>query len=641
MNKKTIKDIIIEAIWQSINSEDSKTLFINKQDIVIEKPNIDAHGDYSSNIALQAFTVLKNKDSDGSYTGVRKYPSNISGTDPRVFATNIIKRLKKNRDLLKVIDKDNITVAGPGFINFFIKQDYLIKELQTILSEGEKYGTSDLGNGRLAIVEYSSPNIAKPFTVGHFRSTIIGDAVANLLEATGWKVMRDNHLGDWGTQFGKQIYAIKTWGDEDQIAKSENPVKELVQLYVKFHDEAEKDPSIVEKGREWFKKLEQGDEEARRIWKLCIDWSFKEFDRIYKLLDVDFNDEFEGGRGLGESFFEDKMQVVIDELEKKDLLKEGEGGAKLVFFPDEKYPPAMILKSNGTTLYHTRDLATDLYRAKQYDPDLIVNEVGAEQTLYFKQLFEMEQMLGWFEEGQRVHVAHGLIRFKEGKMSTRKGNVIWLEELISQAIEKAKSLSSNKGKTGLERPLVLHSEFAHGKQQSEEEFSEFQDELAIEVGIGALKWNDLKREPKTEITFDWDEILSMQGNSGPYLQYTYARCQSVLDKADKDISRLNSVISEILKQVQDDKMSLNDEELALLRSYPNYSEVIANASNNYSPNLLCNYLYDLAQKYNTYYNAHKIVGGENEGLGLALTVATGIILKNGLSLLGIKSPEKM
>ncbi len=459
-----------------------------------------------------------------------------------------------------------------------------------------------MGRGRLAIVEYSSPNIAKPFTVGHFRSTIIGDAIANLLEATGWRVLRDNHLGDWGTQFGKQIYAIKTWGDEEKIATSVNPVKELVRLYVKFHEEAEKDPSIVEKGREWFKKLEEGDEEARRIWRLCVNWSFKEFDRIYKLLGVEFSDEFEGGRGLGESFFEDKMQVVIDELEKNKMLKEGEGGAKLVFFPDGKYPPAMILKSNGTTLYHTRDLATDLYRLKRYDPDLIVNEVGAEQTLYFKQLFEMEKMLGWYEEGQRVHVAHGLIRFKEGKMSTRKGNVIWLEELISQAIDRAGDFGSKDAS------------------------------LAQIVGVGALKWNDLKRDPKTEITFDWDEILSMQGNSGPYLQYTYARTQSVLAKSE--VTDYSSGL-----QLQSD--NLNDEEHALLRSYPNYSEVILNASQNYSPNLLCNYLYDLAQKYNSYYNAHKIVGGENEDLGLALTKATGIILKSGLGLLGIETPEKM
>ena len=650
---------------------------------VVDTPQHANQGEYATNVAMVVFSALEGQTFQG-----------LTFKSPRALAEELVQKLSSDKSLSEMVEK--IEIAGPGFINFFLKNTYLIKELQTVLREDQDYGKSTIGKGKLAIVEYSSPNIAKPFTVGHFRSTVIGDAVANLLEATGWNVTRDNHLGDWGTQFGKQIYAIKTWGDEKAIADSKNPVKDLVALYVKFHEEAEKDSSLVDKGREWFKRLEQGDAEARRIWKLCIDWSFKEFDRIYKLLGVSFHGEFENGRGLGESYFEDKMQVVIDDLESKGLLKEGEGGAKLVFFPDEKYPPAMILKSNGTTLYHTRDLATDLYRKRQYDPDLIVNEVGAEQTLYFRQLFEMEKMLGWYGEEDRVHVAHGLIRFKEGKMSTRKGNVIWLEDLIQQAITKAESLSSNKGKTGLERPLVLHPKHASGKPLSKEDFSDFQKQLAVEVGIGALKWNDLKREPKTEITFDWDEVLSMQGNSGPYIQYTYARCQSVLAKAVSSKQSAEGVDSDIIasdseaiseheittstSSPRNDKVELNIEELELLRSYPNYLGVIENAAKNYSPNILCNYLYDLAQKYNSFYSKYKILSDEvkhevrstkyetnsnvqsyndknaselenssldidsdlnKQDFRLALTQATAIILKNGLRLLGIQAPEKM
>jgi len=526
----------------------------------VENPEF---GDYSSNIALK------------------------SGKN----AKEIVDGLIDNKDLLKLVEK--IEVAGPGFINFWLKKDVLVDNLIQIDDQKEKYGMSESNKEKLAIVEYSSANIAKPFTVGHLRSTIIGDSIANLLEFTGWKVLRDNHLGDWGTQFGKQIYAIKTWGKKD----GQYSVKELVDLYVKFHEEAEKDPTLDDQAREWFKKLEDGDTEARRIWKMCIDSSFKEFDKIYDLLGVKFSKEFEGGRGLGESFFEDKMTGIIDELKNKDLLKIGEENARLVFFDHDKYPPAMILKKDGATLYHTRDLATDKYRLDQYKPDLILNEVGSEQTLYFQQLFEMEKMLGWFKPGQRVHVGHGLIRFKEGKMSTRKGNVIWMEDILEQALDKSKELGSDSAAT------------------------------AKAVAVGALKYNDLKRDAKTDIVFDWDEILNMEGNSGPYLQYTVARTNSVLAKAPNYKSQVPN--------------KLEPEEQAILRLLVRFSETIAIAAKTYSPNILCNLLYDLAQKYNTFYNKHKIIGSENEDFRTLLTSGVNQVLKNGLRLLGIGVPERM
>jgi len=533
-------------------------------------------GDYSSNIAMiLAKELMKN---------------------PKIVAKEIKEKIIEYKDA-KILEK--VEVAGPGFINFWLKNDILINNLITIDRDKENYGKTTHPKVKTAIVEYSSANIAKPFTVGHLRSTIIGDAIANLLEFTGWKVLRDNHLGDWGTQFGKQIYAIKTWGKKEKDA--EYTVKELVDLYVKFHEEAEKDPTLEDKGREWFRKLEQGNTEAREIWQKCVDWSFEEFDRIYKILGVKFSSEFENGRGLGESYFEGRIPAIIDELTRKKLLKSGELGAKLVFFENDIYPPAMILKKDGTTLYHTRDLATDKFRLDKYNPDLVINEVGSEQTLYFRQLFEIEKMLNWYKESQRVHVGHGLIRFKEGKMSTRKGNVIWMEDLLTQAVDKAKLLGSEDVNT------------------------------AKKVAMGALKYNDLKRDPNTEIIFDWNEILNMEGNSGPYLQYTYARTRSVLTKSKiKKLTIESKNIGE-----------LAPEEIAVLRKLAQFSEVIVNAAKSYSPNILATYLYELASKFNTFYNKHKIIGGENEEFKLLLTKGTGQVIKNGLNLLGIEAPEKM
>lgn len=567
-----IKDKITKAVQKASG----------EKDVHLEVPELEEHGDYATNVAL---------------VSAKKEKKN-----PLDLAEEIIKKLRGNKNLAKVVSK--IEVAGPGFVNFWLSKEHLLENLKDVQKEKEKYGYGTVEKDQKVIVEYSSPNIAKPFTIGHLRSTIIGDAIANILEATGWKVLRDNHLGDWGTQFGKQIYAIKAWGDEEKIEKSKNPIKDLVELYIKFHEEAEKDPSLEDKAREWFKKLEEGDVEARRLWKACAKWSWVEFDKIYSRLNINFSKEFEGGKGLGEAFFEDKMKPVIKELEEKDLLKEGKEGAKLVFFKDDKYPPAMILKKDGTTLYHTRDLATDRYRKDRFEPDLIINEVGVEQKLYFQQLFEMERMLGWFSEGQRVHVAHGLFRFKGGKMSTRKGNVIWLTDVLEEAVRKAKKLGSNNTK------------------------------MAEIVGIGALKWNDLKRNPASDIVFDWDEVLNMEGNSGPYLQYTVARCNSVLQKAPKAKSQ-NSNKLEIINY------KLEVEEELILRSLARFSEVIIDAGKNYSPNLLANYLFDLAQKYNSFYNKHKIIKSKEISFRLALTFATRQVLKNGLKLLGIGAPERM
>jgi arginyl-tRNA synthetase len=567
---------------------------------LLEKPENEDFGDYSSNVALVAAKILKK--------------------NPLELANELTEQLNKilprpnagGQARLGNIEK--VEAVKPGFINFWVSKNYLFSQLEKILNEKEKFGSKNEDLNKKIIVEYSSPNIAKPFTVGHLRSTIIGDAIANLLAANGWKVYRDNHLGDWGTQFGKQIYAIKTWGDEKKIEQAENPVKELVALYVKFHEEAEKSPELEERAREWFKKLEEGDTEARRLWRKCVDWSLKEFEKIYQELGIEFTEN--EGMGYSESFFEDKIQPVMKELREKKLTKESED-AELVFFPADRFPPLMILKKDGTTLYSTRDLATDKFRLERYGKDIqIINEVGNEQALYFRQLFELEKILGWVKDGQRIHKKHGLYRFKDQKMSTRKGNTIWLEDVLKEAKKRALSLSSEKD-----------------------------IEIAKKVAIGAIKWNDLKRTSEQDIVFDWDEVLNMQGDSGPYLQYAFARTQSVLNKCHPELVSGSSPEgdslrqSEMLKLVQHDK--IGEEEISLLRALNKFPEVIEAAGEKFAPNILCNYLFDLGQKFNLFYQKCKIVGSKEEKLRLELTRAVGQVIKNGLNLLGISAPEKM
>jgi arginyl-tRNA synthetase len=567
-------------------------------------------GDFSTNIAMVA---------------VKKQSEFVN---PRELADKLVVTLKDDSNVNKVFDK--IEVAGPGFINFFLSQNYLQNMLSEIAQKGNDYGRSDTKNEQVVIVEYSSPNIAKPFTIGHLRSTIIGDAIANLLEAQGYIVKRDNHLGDWGSQFGKQIYAIKTWGNIEDIEKSENPVKDLVALYIKFHEEAERDPSIEDKAREWFKKLEEGDKEARELWERCISWSMKEFGRIYSILGVEFTEN--SGLGYGESFFEDKMQPVLEELRSKNLLVKSEG-AELVFFPDNKYPPLMLLKKDGTTLYATRDLATDQFRLEMYPEVKIINEVGIEQELYFKQLFELEKLLGWVVKGQRIHIKHGHYRFKEGKMSTRKGNVIWLEDVLEEARKRAFALSNQTHELDSDSITTTSNKQSIAAASHNPGFAE-KSNNAEKIAIGAIKWNDLKRDSKQDVTFDWDEILNMQGNSGPYLQYTYVRTQSVLSKSNYELGNMDTGVT-----TKD--WELETEEYELLRFLAQFKYVVLQAAEDFAPNLLCNYLFELSQRFNLFYQKHKIIGSENEIFRLELTNTTGQVIRNGLHILGIETVEKM
>ncbi len=576
--------------------------------ISFEHPADSKHGDWSTNIALTIFKQQKNFSS------------------PRALADSITKELRNA--LPNFVSK--VEVAGPGFINFYLSEHYLMSEMMVLLENSAQLKDQQ-NTGKKAIVEFSSPNIAKPFTIGHLRSSIIGWSLANLLEETGYEVFRDNHLGDWGTQFGKQIYALKHLGEGslekniEKLSKSDNPVKDLVALYVEFHKVAEEKPEMEDEARAIFKKLEDGDEEMRQLWQKCIDWSFVEFNRIYDLLNISFTEN--NGRGYGESYFEDKMDVVVSELESKAKNTKGisyvtgDNGAKLVNFSEEsKLPPLMILKSDGATLYATRDLATDKWRLSKYGSDiLIINEVGAEQSLYFQQIFALEKALGWVKDGQRVHVGHGMYRFKEGKMSTRKGNVIWLEDVLKEAKSKAASLASDK------------------KVLSEEEIEK--------VAFGALKWSDLKRSARLDVAFDWDEIMTMQGNSGPYLQYTYVRCQSILNKAQNlDIAKYSDLLINLKSYSQNTQRDdLTIAEIDLLRNLSNYFEVVEKSAREYAPHHLATYLFGLAQTFNQFYGNTQVLGGgeEVEKFRLALVATTSLVLKRGLHLLGIEVVEKM
>lgn len=557
------------------------SLDIQNEAVTLTHPTDLSHGDYSTNIALQLANKLK--------------------TPPMELAQKIVKAIPKNELI------DRVEVLKPGFINIHLSLVRLNVQSNQFSQKDFSLSSFFPKKSKVVIVEYSSPNIAKPFTIGHLRSTIIGDAVANMLEAVGYDVKRDNHVGDWGTQFGKLIYAIQEWGSLKEIETSPRPVKILVDLYVKFHDEAEKDPELEDRAREKFKLLEAGDKESRTLWNKCIEWSWKEFDFIYKKLGISFTEN--SGRGFGESHFEKELKSVVDELKNKKLLKKSEG-AEIVEFADEKYPPLMITKSDGASLYATRDLATDQFRKEKYGIDiLIINEVGAEQTLYFRQLYELESMLGWFTKDQRIHIGHGLYRFKDQKMSTRKGNTIWLEDVIEEAEKRASKLGTNST-------------------------------VGPEVAIASLKWNDLKHTPQQDVIFDWEVLLNMQGNSGPYMLYTFVRASSIL--RDQTLSDLPA---EALAKVgiSGGKSPLAPEENQLLRLLVKYPEVVEQAAQRYSPSDIATYLYSIAQAFNLFYQKHPVLKseGQTRAFRLQLTASTANILQSGLSLLGIQTVEKM
>ena len=433
-------------------------------EVKVEYPKEKKNGDYAVSTALEISKILKK--------------------NPLEVAEDIKKEIPEK--FLSIFEK--IEIVKPGFINFFLSENYLIDELKRVLKEKDKYGSNKIK--KTIVIDYSGPNIAKPFGIGHLRSTIIGQSIYNIYKFLGYKCIGDNHLGDWGTQFGKMIVAIRRWVDKDKIGCL--TVSDLESLYVKFHQEAESNPDLEEEARLWFKKLEE--KEARKIWKICVDTSLKEFNRVYSLLGVKIDNAF------GESFYEDKMMPVVQEVINKKLAVSSQGA--LIIEYTNGLPPAIILKSDKATNYFTRDLATIKYRINKWKPDLVIYEVGVEQSLHFQQLFETVGLLGWIDKNKLVHVAHGLYRSKTGKFSTRKGQTIHLEEILNEAIERA-------------RQIIKDSKVINDLSPARKE------ETAKIIGIGAVKYNDLSQYHLKDIVFDWDKILNLKGNSGPYLQYTY------------------------------------------------------------------------------------------------------------------------
>lgn len=487
-----------------------------------------------------------------------------------------------------------VGISKPGFINLTFSDRYLLK----FLARPIKLPLKSSFIKERVIVEYSSPNIAKPFGVGHLRSTIIGDAVANLFEALGAKVWRINHIGDWGTQFGKLIYAFKKWGNQEVL--EEDPIAEMFNLYVRFHTEAELDPSIEGKARYWFKKLEDGDAEAVSIWKKFSHWSLIEFNRIYQILRIKFDDQ------NGESSYLQEAKNVIDELKRKKLAEESEG-VLVVKFEDEEITPALLVKSDGATTYIARDLAALKKRLVTLKGDVIIYHVGSEQRLHFLQLFEIAQKAGWIRNQKLIYASHGLMRLPEGKMSTRKGRVIALDKILEEAISRAYTVVNDKN------PILPKI-----KKQ----------EIAKAVGIGAVKYNDLQNHRSTEITFEWDKILSFEGNSAPYLQYTYARLKSIFRKA-----HIRAKIS----------CELNDDEKNIARKLAQFPSVLYNAANTESPNILATYLYELAGALSSYYEKYPIVKSDvkTRRHRMAVVLSGANIIKIGLELLGIQAPEEI
>ncbi|MFA7301194.1 MAG: arginine--tRNA ligase [Candidatus Shapirobacteria bacterium] len=479
-----------------------------------------------------------------------------------------------NLDIVEKVDK----IAG--FSNVWIKENVLVHEAENILNDKFKIELENIGKNKTVVIDYSAPNIAKPFGIGHLRSTNIGQALYNIHEVLGWKCIGDNHLGDWGTQFGKMITAIKHWGMADTI-------EGLEKLYVKFHVEAETDKTLIDEGRDWFAKLELGDDEARKIWQKCIEISIKEFNRVYDLLNVKIDNAY------GEEFYLKMLPDVIQIFRDKKMSKISEG-AEIVELPN--LAPAMILKSDGATTYFTRDLATIKFRKEKWNPDLMIYEVGSEQNLHFKQVFAAAKLVGW--EANFVHIGHGLIRWKEGKFSTRKGDTIHLSDVIDKAVEMAKSMAT-----------------------------ENDDESIMKVAIGAVKFNDLASDPKKDVVFDWDRVMSMEGNSAPYLQYTFARCMSVINKSNNTTKNINE--------------KFDENELALLRYFYIFSEKIVESGERYSPAVLAEYLLNMARKYNEFYGKCRIVGESEEARRVFLTQVTAKIIKDGLKILGIETLEKM
>ena len=514
---------------------------------------------------------------------------------PNMIAEDLTKKiLEKNYDIFSKVEN-----VG-GYINFFFAKEEFAKQLVKTIGV-EDFGASDEGEGKTICIDYSSPNVAKNFHVGHLRTTIIGNSLYKIYSKLGYHVERINHLGDWGPQFGKLIVAYKRWGSKEAVEK--NGIAELMKIYVKFHQEAEKDDSLNDEARAWFVKMEQGDEEALSIWQWFKDISLVEYKRIYKLLGMEFD------HYTGESFYRDKTQAVVDELNEKHLLVESDG-AHIVPLDDYNMAPCLITKKDGSSIYATRDLAALFYRKKTYHFDKCIYVTGLEQKLHFAQVFKVIELLGYDWYDQLVHVPYGLVSMEGGKLSTRSGNVIYAEEILHESIQKIYEIIEEKN------PDL-----------------EDKETVARQVGIGAILFNDLYNQRIKDVVFNWDKILNFDGETGPYVQYTYARCASVMRKAG-DVT----IPEEIDYSVLTDDVTMN-----LLKDITRFPEVIKDAADKYEPFMISRFAVSVAQHFNKFYHDCQI-NVEDENVKMARLKVVSItmrVIKDALALLGIECPEQM
>ncbi len=557
----------------------SKTLELDLKELVdlIEVPKDNANGDY----AFPCFRLAK-----------------ILKKSPQIIATETKEKINLDN---KNIEK--VEVAG-GYLNFYINKNVLTEEVISNIESQKEYGKAQAKKNKNIIVEYSSPNIAKPFHIGHLRTTGIGQALYNIYKYLGYNTIAINHLGDYGTQFGKMIEGYKRWGNEYTL--DEHPIDDLLDLYVRINNLCKEDEEVLNLCRENFKKLENGDEYCTKIWKKFKDLSLKEFQRVYDMLGTTFDS------WNGEAFYTDKMPEIVDILEKSGHLEES-NGAKIINLEDQGInTPCMVIKSNGSTTYDTRDLAAILYRARTYDFDKCLYVVAYEQDLHFRQIFASAKYLGLDEKYLKglEHISYGMVRLKTGKMSTREGTVIKLEDLLNESIQRVQKIIEEKN------PDL-----------------EDKEEIAKKIGIGAVVFNNLSTGRIKDQVFDWDEVLNFQGETGPYIQYTYVRTKSVLEKVGY-IPKVKDINVECMQ----DKYSQN-----IIKLIYNFEDVLNQVTDKNEPSILARYLIDLSKAYSNFYNENKIICDDKEfqDARVFLSFATGKVLKQGAELIGMKMPNKM
>ena len=571
-------------------------LTIKLKKLFLENINDIFGADYAEKVDIQNSTKKEFGDFQTNFAMVS---SKLIGKNPREIASMLVDNFAEN-DIIKKLE-----IAGPGFINIYLKNSFLNEEIQKV--ENEKYDFSFLNTDKTVIIDYSSPNIAKRMHIGHLRSTIIGDSIKRILQFLGFKTLADNHIGDWGTQFGKLIVAYKNW--LDRKAYEEDPIGELERIYVLFSDEAKKNSALEDEAREELKKLQLGDEDNQKLWKEFIDISLKEYNKIYDRLDVNFDYYY------GESFYNDMMPAVLDELKEKNIAREDQG-ALVVFFEDDKLPPAIVQKKDGSFLYTTSDLATMKFRKDELNVDEAVYLTDDRQQNHFKQVFKIGEILGEPYNYKKTHVVFGIMRFGDGMIfSSRSGNIIRLVDLLDEAKTQVKKVIDEKN------PNIPEDE---------------KEKIAEIVGSGAIKYFDLSQNRTSDITFTWDKVLSFEGNTGPYLQYTYVRIMSIFRKLKEETINVEN------KNIILEDMSGIERELAveLLR----FPQAVVKSYESYRPNIIADYLFDTAKLFNNFYNSSSILKEEDKKVmdaRILLAEKTAFILKEGLSLLGIKTVNRM